>query len=183
MKKVIAMVLAAVLCVSMVACGAPKIEEKPASDGEKQLVIDSAKTALFSEEFQGYVKYFEDMTGSDSGNPEILNVFTFKHPDVEGMAMNLVLFNVKYNVGVEECAFDTVQFVVDQETGEVYDSVTYRNEQYTGELKDKHDAMIMFLHSGVLMDKNSNDYLWADNEESTRFTDADLKEINAAING
>ena len=183
MKKVIALLLIAVICLSAAACGAPKIEEVSASDGEKQLVIDAAKKALSTEEFKSYVEEFETKTGKKARTPEIAIALTFKFDDVNGYALDLVLFNVKCDVAVGDGFNDAVQFIVDNETGEVYDSATYREAcaNYRGEINSKQDAIIGFLNSGVLSN-GQNDYLWSEMEESTRFTAADLKEINKAIN-
>ena len=69
-----------------------------------------------------------------------------------------------------------------KETGVAYDSLSYNDARnnFTGEIKSYEDGIIMFLNSGVLMTGN-DDYLWAENETSTRFTKNNIKAINNAL--
>ena len=183
MKKLV------ILCVTLLllctGCS-KKIESVDANDDQLNAVIAAAETYLNSDEFKGYVDLFETTYGQDAKKPEVTVAFTFQHDDVEGFAYDLILFNIKADVAFDDhgeiVGFDSIQVIIDTETGVAYDSLSYNDARnnFTGEIKSYEDGIIMFLISGVLMTGN-DDYLWAENETSTRFTKNNIKAINNAL--
>lgn len=183
MKKLV------ILCVTLLllctGCS-KKIESVDANDDQLNAVIAAAETYLNSDEFKGYVDLFETTYGQDAKKPEVTVAFTFQHDDVEGFAYDLILFNIKADVAFDDhgeiVGFDSIQVIIDTETGVAYDSLSYNDARnnFTGEIKSYEDGIIMFLNSGVLMTGN-DDYLWAENETSTRFTKNNIKAINNAL--
>lgn len=178
-----------ILCVTLLllctGCS-KKIESVDANDDQLNAVIAAAETYLNSDEFKGYVDLFETTYGQDAKKPEVTVAFTFQHDDVEGFAYDLILFNIKADVAFDDhgeiVGFDSIQVIIDTETGVAYDSLSYNDARnnFTGEIKSYEDGIIMFLNSGVLMTGN-DDYLWAENETSTRFTKNNIKAINNAL--
>ena len=186
MKKLLALILATVMAFSMAGCS-KKIEESSATDSQLQRVIDAANTYFSSDVFKDYVEAFETTFDETAHKPEVTVALTFKYDDVCGRAYDLILFNAKANVHFEKDGeshtFDSIQVIIDNKTGLAYDSLTYVTEcnNFMGEIKEYEDAIIGFLNSGALI-AGHNDYLWSEHETSTRFTKADIKAINAALN-
>ena len=186
MKKLLALALAVVMSLSMIGCS-KKIEESNASDAELQRVIDAANTYFSSDVFKGYVEAFETTFDKTSHKPEITVALTFKYDDVMGYEYDLILFNAKANVHFEkdgeQHTFDSLQVIIDNKTGQAYDSLTYVTEcnNFTGNIEKYEDSIIGFLNSGALRAGN-NDYIWSEHETSTRFTKDNIKTINAALN-
>lgn len=186
MKKLLALLLVAVMAFSMVGCS-QKIEESNASDTQLQRVIDAANTYFSSDVFKGYVEDYEKTFEETTHKPEITVAFTFEYDDVYGRAYDLILLNAKAKVRFEKNGevhvFDSLQIIIDNKTGIAYDSLTYVEEcnNFMGEVNEYEDAIIGFLNSGALIAGN-NDYLWSELETSTRFTKDNIKTINAALN-
>lgn len=185
MKKILVMCCAFLLALSFAGCE-KKIETTDATDTQKNSVIEAAKTFYASDAFKGYVELFETTFAQEANQPEIQVAFTFQHDDVQGFAYDLILFNIKADVAQmnnnEVIGYDAIQVIIDTKSGIAYDSLTYSEEclNFNGQFKTYEDGFYNFLNSGVLMTGN-DDYLWADNEISTRFTKADIKEINDAL--
>jgi len=189
MKKFFALMLVLVMALSLSACGSePKVETVDPTDTEKQVVIDALKKFFDSDTYKNAVSLYETASGNTAETPELLNVFTLKHDDVYGYAVDLVLANVKTWCAVEEngetMIFDKVQFIVDNKTGNVYESMTRQEwlNNFTGNVTCEEDAIVMFLNSGVLME-GGDDWLWSENETSTRYSGTGLEDIAAAVLG
>ena len=163
-----------------------KIEDVDANDDQLNAVITVAETYLNSDGFKEYVNLYESVSGNKAKTPEITVAFTFQHDDVEGFAYDLILFNIKADVAYDDhgqiVGYDSIQVIIDTKTKTAYDSLTYNDARnnFTGEIKSFEDGILLFLNSGVLME-GGNDYLWSENETSTRFTKANIKEINKAL--
>ena len=186
MKKFVSLFMAAVLCLGLVACGDKKIDTVKATDSEKQTVINAAVKFFESDVFVKGAALHEELSGEAAELPELLSAYTLKYDDVEGYNVDLVLCNVKVWVTMEKngeyIAFDKVQFIVDNKTGTVYDSVNYEDAKnnFNGTISSEEDVMIMFLNHGILYE-GGDGYFWCDAETSTRFKGSDLKEINKAV--
>jgi len=186
MKKWFILAICCFICLSIGACS-QKIEEQDASDQELTTVINATNNYLNSDEFKGHTELFETTFGQDAKHPEVNVAFTFKYDDVEGFAYDLILLNIiadaALNDNGEIVGFDAIQVIIDNKDGKAYDSLTYNTQrnQFTGEIKTYEDAIIGFLNSGVLIN-GGNDYLWSENETSTRFNKDNIKQINAALN-
>lgn len=187
MKKILSLLLVAVMCLGFAACGGKKVDVTDASDEQLQAVIDAAQTYFNSKQFKEYVELFESTYGQDAKKPEIVVAFTFKYDDVMGQAYNLILFNIKADAAVdadgEIFGYDSIQVIIDNKTGTAYDSITYREEclNFDGNIETYEDGIIGFLNSGVLYE-GSDDYLYSEMEISTRFTKDNIKEINNTLN-
>ena len=179
MKRLLVMVFAALMLLSMMACGG-KVDAVDATDEQKQAVIKAAQECLNSEIFLVYVDAYEKGTGEMAKKPEITVAFTFQS-DVEGYDMDLILFEAKASCLIEEesTIYDRVQFAVDNKTGKIYDSISYRQllNNFDGVVDSEEKAILMLMN----IDFNTKNYLWSETETSTKFTGSDLKEINAAI--
>lgn len=185
MKKFLLLGLSLIMCVSLAACS-KKVEEQNASFDQLNAVITAAQNYLNSDEFQGHVSLFEATFGQEAKQPEITVAFTFEHDDVMGFAYNLILFNIKADTALDEngevSGFDTIQVIIDTKDNKAYDSLTYNEARnnFDGEISTYEDGIIGFLNSGVLTSGN-NDWLWSENEISTRFTKDNIKTINESL--
>lgn len=185
MKKFIILVLVALFTFSMFGCS-KKVEESDASDAQLQAVITAAQNYLDSEEFKGYVERFETVFDKKSNAPEIVHAFTFQCDDVNGFALDLILFTIKADVSFEKNGeshtYDSFQVIIDTKDNQAYDSLKYVEERnnFDGTINTYEDAIIGFLNSGVLSSGN-NDYFWSELETSTRFTKDNIKTINNVL--
>lgn len=186
MKKIISLILAAIMSLNLVACGGD-VKTVKASDEEKQEVITAAQKCFNSDEFKSAVELYESTFETEANTPEIINALTFKYDNYEGMAVDFIIFNVKADVGtvINEVfsGYDAIQFVVDRTTGTVYNSLTLQQKVLSMPIPilTTEDAAAMVMCSSTLRD-NTSDWVYSEMEESTRFTSSDIKEINAAIN-
>ncbi len=188
MKKIISVFIAVALCLSMAACSSSKIKTVAATNTEKQAIIDAAVTFFTSEEYITASTYFEKITGESATKPEILAAYTIKCDDVEGFAVDLILYKAKANVAWtsymgEGAILDTIMFIKDNNNGKIYNSFTHDEIIYNFVMpcKTEEDAVLYFFHSPVLREGDTSQFFWSETEQSSQFKGNDLKEIQKAL--
>lgn len=188
MKKIMAVVMSAVLCLCFAACGSePKIEKAEASDSEKQVVIDAAVKFFTSDTYTNGAQLFKDLTTKEPSAPKFVAAYTLKCDDVEGFSVDYVLCNVKAEIAWESngstVSNDVILFIVDNKTGKVYDTISYDATlaEFDYIMDDEESVALCLLMSGILQEGSSNGYFWGESEQSTCFKGSDLKEIQKAL--
>lgn len=183
MKKIISFIMASLLCFSLTACSEPKITETPATETEKATVLNAAIKFVDSDAFINGRDLYEQISQKKSELPVFTKAYTLKCDDVEGYSVDLVLCNVDVWLSTNDAAYDKIQFIVDNTTGEMYDSMTYseRKHNFTGTITSYEDVMILFLNSGILSEEKNTGYFWSEYEICTRFTTEDMAEITQAV--
>jgi len=185
MKKTLCALLALLMCLCLAACGTD-IPVENASAADKQAVIDAAKTCLASTAFNGYLDLYATLTGEARSVPEIADALTYHCDDFEGHTLNLIFFRVKADVacidGATPVIYDSVLFAIDTDSGTVYDSITHQEgvNSFDGTVESIEDAIFACLCSPVVMSAEDG-IIWTETETSSRFTKADLKDLNAAL--
>lgn len=185
MKKLISIIMATVLCLSLTACSQPQVEQAPATDGEKQTVTDTIVNYVTGDEFKAHAQLYKDSFGEEPAAPQLNAAYTFKC-DVEGFAMDLLMLNISADIAVDHngeiYGYEKFQVLIDNNSGTVYNSAEYmaKLDSFDGVINSEETAAMMLLCSSVLIE-GGDDYIWSETEESSKFTDADIKEINAAI--
>ena len=199
MKKTISLLLALVLCLSLVACG--KKDPTPAPivvDGKEVTVADFLIEHL-SEYIQseGYLereKRYEEMTGNNAPPLTVTKVI-----EVNAWDLGMNELSVHFLAVKAECMFlvdesgiyDSILLVVDYETGEVYDEFTVDPSYQTMENTKEHEIWVM-LHGplvgagydggpilGGAYDGNGN--LVRETETRVELPEKDIGKINEAL--
>ena len=103
MKKWIALLLAAVLCLSLAACGGNKPDEAADGEGsgltaEQQLIVDAVKTEVQSERFSEWQTLYKKDMGSDPKAPEVSAVMHYEIEDFEGEKIDCYLIDITAGV-------------------------------------------------------------------------------------
>ena len=183
MKKLTAILMAILVCLSLTACGEPKITETAATEQEKQTVIDAAIKFVDSDVFINGQKIYADNSGKETELPVFTKAYTLKCDDVEGYSVDLVLCCVDVWLANDNIAWNKIEFIIDNKTGEMYDGMTYmeRKNNFTGTINSYEDVMVMFLNSGILYEEKNSGNFWSEQEICTRFTKDDMKEITLAV--
>ena len=132
MKKALSLILALVLCLSLVACG--KKEPTPAPivvDGKEVAVtdflIEHLSKYIQSEGYLEREKRYEDLTGNNAPPLTVTKVIDLNAWDIGPDRMSVHFLAVKADCmfAVDENGiYDSILLVVDYETGEVYDEFT-----------------------------------------------------------
>ena len=190
MKKFISVFMAAVLCISLAACGGePTIEKTAATDSEKQVVIDAAKKFFEGATYTDGIALYEETFGEKPASPEFVAAYTLKCDDVEGFSVDYVLCNVKAGIAWESngevVSNDVILFIVDNKSGKVYDTISCDAQlaEFDFVIETEEDVALTFLCSGILHEGSGDGYFWGETETSTRFIASDLKEIQKAVIG
>lgn len=190
MKKLIALLLTAVLCFALCACGGGntdmEIELNDDMTGE-DVVIASMKAFMEGELYDKLVGGYEEMTGETGREFTVTRATEYQIPDLEGKAYHLMMMNADADVYSEpdNCFFDRVILMVDMETGKVYDNYYCLNVgSYMGQMETEEDVLTycMAVYNSYLMDCNEGIMTSAESDETHVELSADeIASINEAI--
>lgn len=190
MKKLIALLLTAVLCFALCACGGGntdmEIELNDDMTGE-DVVIASMKAFMEGELYDKLVGGYEEMTGETGREFTVTRATEYQIPDLEGKAYHLMMMNADADVYSEpdNCFFDRVILMVDMETGKVYDNYYCLNVgSYMGQMETEEDVLTycMAVYNSYLMDCNEGIMTSAESDETHVELSADeIAAINEAI--
>ena len=190
MKKLIALLLTAVLCFAFCACGGGstemEIELNDDMTGE-DVVIASMKAFMDGDLYDKLVGSYEEMTGEAGREFTVTRATEYQIPDLEGKAYHLMMMNADADVYSEpdNCFFDRVILMVDMETGKVYDNYYCLNvSSYIGQMETEEDVLTycMAVYNSYLMDCNDGIMTSAESDETHVELSADeIAAINEAI--
>jgi len=179
MKKILAFLLAAVMTLSLTACG-NKIT------AAQQLIIDAVKAEIQAEDFAGWQSLYKDFTGEDPAAPVVTDVTRCQIPDFEGAKMDCYLVTVSagmahwVNEAEQMGAIDENLFIfVDAGSKKSYDSIS------TDAVGVEHDTTteqgratyLLWIHANMADGSYQGSYL-NDSETVTTLSADDLKVIN-----
>ena len=94
MKKWIVLLLTAVLCLSLAACGG----KNSSLTAEQQRIVDAVKTEVQSEKFTEWQTLYKNFTGSAPKAPEVNAVIHYEIEDFEGEKMDCYLIDITADV-------------------------------------------------------------------------------------
>lgn len=191
MKKMLACLLAAVMSLSLVACGnkteeadtLTNVEVNGVETSVKDFIVEHLNEYTQSENYLSMVKGFEDSTGKQAREFAVTNVVELK---VDGIGANSIdlhflLVKAQCDIAVTDGFYDAIPLVVDYETGEVYDQFT-RNADWAGK-ETKEGYLYKMFDTCFVSSDYDDDAIFADDIETrTKLSKAALAEINAELN-
>ena len=193
MKKWIALLLAAVLCLSLAACGG-KNGASVSSDAPANIVVDgkeiSAKDFLIeylsayvqSDEYLARTAAFEEEFGKDAQPFAVTYAFELQLDGWGSENQPMRFFMVKANCDsfVDDTWLDSVTMAIDYDTGTVYDQ--YSVDESWLEKSEKEQAIYIAAGGGCFGNPNYNgEPIFLDSEVHIPLSDSDIAEINEAL--
>lgn len=151
MKRIVAFILAMLLCLSLVACG--KKDPTPAPivvDGKEvsvtDFLIEHLSEYIQSEGYLEREKRYEEMTGNNAPPLTVTKVIDLNAWDIGMNRLSVHFLAVKADcmLAVDENGiYDSILLVVDYETGEVYDEFTIDPSYQSMENTKEHEIWVM----------------------------------------
>ena len=196
MKKLIALLLAAVLCLSLAACGGKKDENTGVSgesDAPANIVVDgkeiSAKDFLIehlsayiqSDEYLARTAAFEENFATDAQPFAVTYAFELK-TNIGSENMPVHFFMVKANCDSfsDRGSFDTVTMAIDYDTGTVYDQFSV--DESWMEKSEKEQVIYIAAAGGCFGNADYNgEPIFVDSEIHIPLSDSDIAEVNQAL--
>ena len=193
MKKWIALLLAAVLCLSLAACGG-KNGTSASNDAPANIVVDgkeiSAKDFLIehlsayiqSDEYLARTAEFEKAFGQEAQPFAVTYAFELKMDGFGSENIPLHFFMVKANCDyfADGSGGDTITMAIDYDTGTVYDQFSV-DESWL-EKSEKEQAIYIAAEGGCFPDNYySGEPIFSDSETHISLSDSDIAEINQAL--
>ena len=189
MKRMIALTLALVMCLSLAACGKKPVQseiENFEAKSNVELTAEAVNTLLASKEYQEKNGAFEEATGSESRKPEVSYVMEYKNDSFEGFSLHLLLINLSVDFAVKGGFNDRTTLVVDLTNGKWCDEIRSDFEKwqnsFDGSCKSVEDCYFIFLQPTFVEAGQSGGVFWSESETYTVLTAEELAQVNAALN-
>lgn len=196
MKKWIALLLAAVLCLSLAACGGNGGNgEADGGDSsltaEQQLIVDAVKTEIQSEKFAEWQTLYKNVMGSDPKAPEVSAVMHYEIEDaefIEGEKIGKIdcyLIDITADVcnGVSDDRTYTDSrygLFVSSDGKMVIDSITVDAHNFNGDTSTPEGrATYLLWMFGGMMDGNYEGSFLNDREKVTEWSADEVAIINS----
>lgn len=196
MKKLIALLLAAVMCLSLVACGGNGGNgEADGGDSsltaEQQLIVDAVKTEIQSEKFAEWQTLYKNVMGSDPKAPEVSAVMHYEIEDaefIEGEKIGKIdcyLIDITADVcnGVsDDRAYTDSRYglFVSSDGKMVIDSITVDAHNFNGDTSTPEGrATYLLWMFGGMMDGNYEGSFLNDSETVTEWSADEVAIINS----
>lgn len=162
MKKLTALLLTAVLCFALCACGGVNQDmeiELNDTMTDEDVVVSALKAFMEGDLYDALVGSYEERSGQEGIGFTVTRATEYQIPDLNGKAYHLMLMNADAMVYSEpdDCYFDRVILMVDMETGKVYDNYYCLNTgAYMGQMETEEDILTycMSVYNSYLMGCN-----------------------------
>ena len=190
MKKLVALLLVAVMCFALVACGSKKpVQSEIENFSEKtnvELTVEAVNALLASKEYAQKTAKYEDTFQQKVRTPKVTYVMEYHLDSFDGFALNLLLINLEIDYAVDDGAMDRTTLVVDLENGKWCDEVRsdfakWQNS-FDGVCKSVEDCYFIFLQNTFVEAGNSGSVFLNENESYSVFSDEELATVNAGLN-
>lgn len=193
MKRLIALLLAAVLCLSLAACGG-KNDTSVSSDAPANIVVDgkeiSAKDFLIehlnayiqSDEYVARKTEFENTFGQEAQPFAVTYAFELKMDNYgnEGIPIHFFMVKANCNYCMDGGSGDSMIMAIDYDTGTVYDQFSV--DESWMEKGNKEEAICVAVATGCFGSSDYNgDPIFTDSEVHIPLSDSDIAEINRAL--
>ena len=197
MKKLTALLLAAIMCLSLAACGGKKDENTGASgdgDAPANIVVDgkevSAKDFLI-EHLSAYIQSdaylarkaaFEENFAQKAQPFAVTYAFELKADDIGSEHLTLHFFMVKANCDsfVDGMGYDSLAMAIDYDTGMVYDQFSV--DESWMEKSEKEQAIYIAAAGGIFKSADYNgEPIFVDSETHIPLSESDIAEVNQAL--
>ena len=196
MKKILALLLAAIMCLSLVACGGNGGNgEADGGDSsltaEQQLIVDAVKTEIQSEKFAEWQTLYKNEMGSDPKAPEVSAVMHYEIEDaefIEGEKIGKIdcyLIDITADVcnGVsDDRAYTDSRYglFVSSDGKMVIDSITVDAHNFNGDTSTPEGrATYLLWMFGGMMDGNYEGSFLNDREKVTEWSADEVAIINS----
>ena len=190
MKKGIALLLAAVMALSLCACGGAKEATETAApivvDGAevsaKDFLIQHLSAYIQSDGYLARKAAFEEEFGQEAQPFAVTYAFELKLDGWGSENQPLHFFMVKANCDsfVDDTWLDSVTMAIDYDTGTVYDQ--YSVDESWLEKSEKEQAIYIAAGGGCFGNPNYNgEPIFLDSEVHIPLSDSDIAEINEAL--
>lgn len=190
MKKMIALLLAAVVCMSLAACGGNKTDK--AADGksngltaEQRLVADAVNNELQSEKFAAWQTLYKETTASDPKAPEVSAVMHYIIEDFEGEKMDCYLVDITADVGHSAPDGNTYMdhrfgLFVSSDGKTVIDSITVDAPSFNGDTStpEGRATFLLWIFGGMMDGSHEGSFL-NDSETVTEWSADEVAIINS----
>lgn len=193
MKRLIALLLTAVLCLSLAACGG-KNDTSVSSDAPANIVVDgkeiSAKDFLIehlsayiqSDEYLARTAEFEKTFGQEAQPFAVTYAFELKMDNYgnEGIPIHFFMVKANCNYCMDGGSGDSMIMAIDYDTGTVYDQFSV--DESWMEKGNKEEAICVAVATGCFGSSDySGDPIFTDSEVHIPLSDSDIAEINQAL--
>ena len=189
MKKIIAFILALVVCLSLAACGAKPVQSNIENFGEKsnvELTIEAVNALLASKEYVEKNAKFEELTGSESRDPKVSFVMEYKLDGFDGFNLHLLLINLELDYAANNCGYDRTTLLVDLNNGSWCDEIRSDFEKwqksFKGNCESIEDCYFIFLQPTFVEAGQNGSVFWNENESYSVLSADELAQINAGLN-
>lgn len=190
MKKLIALLLAAVMCLSLAACGSKKDEsavENIEINGEKvsitDFLIERLKEYTSTEEFADREKRFADTFGAPDKPFTVTRVIELKANGLEesNLSIHYLLVKADWQYATDDDFSDNnILIVVNYDTGEVLDQ--FMAEESWLEDSESTDYWNYIMLNGPLVGSGyDGGAIVTDSETRTELSESEIARINEAI--
>ena len=190
MKKGIALLLAAVMALSLCACGGAKEATETAApivvDGAevsaKDFLIQHLSAYIQSDGYLARTAAFEKEFGQEAQPFAVTYAFELKLDGWGSENQPLHFFMVKANCDsfVDGGGYDSVTMAIDYDTGTVYDQFSV--DESWMEKSEKEQAIYIAAGGGCFGNPNYNgEPIFLDSEVHIPLSDSDIAEINEAL--
>ena len=190
MKKLIALLLAAVLCLSLAACGSKKDEsavENIEINGEKvsitDFLIERLKEYTSTEEFADREKRFADTFGAPDKPFTVTRAIELKADGLEksNLSIHYLLVKADWQYATDDDFSDNnILIVVNYDTGEVLDQ--FMAEESWLEDSESTDYWNYMMLNGPLVGSGyDSGAIVTDSETRTELSESKIAKINEAI--
>lgn len=183
MKKMIALLLAAGMAISLCACGAKKLT------AEQQMIVDAVHSQIQSENFAEWQKLAENFKGSTPKAPEVTSVMHYEINDFEGEKMDCYLVNISADVAwwfneeaQQGSMAERYQLYVSSDGKTVIDSISSDAAGFDGDTSTSEGRAIYLLWTfGNMMDGSYEGNFLNDGETVTEWSADELAVINGSL--
>lgn len=200
MKKLIALLLAAVLCLSLAACGEKSnAPADSAVDGGKSstpanLVVDGKEisvTDFLIEHLNEYIQSegylerkanFEAIFGNEENNFSVTRVIEVSADNIGSDKLSIHFLAIKADCGwaVDGDLNDSILLVANYSNGKVYDEFTVDDDWQNKEDSVEQQIWVL-LHSILSSDDYDGGIILTDSEMRTELSESEIAKINEAI--
>ena len=190
MKKWIALLLAAVLCLSLAACGGNKTDGAAVSEGsgltaEQQLIVDAVKTEVQSEKFAEWQTLYKNDMGSDPKAPEVSAVMHYEVEDFDGEKIDCYLIDITADVRHSAPDGNTntdsrYGLFVSSDGKTVIDSITVDAPSFNGDTStlEGKATYLLWIFGGMMDGTHEGNFL-NDSETVTEWSADEVAIINS----
>ena len=185
MKKLIALLLAVVLCLGLFGCGkkVDNIEVDGQSVTAVDFLVEHLGAYIKSEEFLAREQMFEDSIGAEAKPFTVTRVIEVSAKDLGEKQIAVHFLAVKADCDWakgEGELFSDILLVVDYETGKVYDEFTI--DPTWADQNGTKEQQIFYMLNGPLVGAGyEGGTIIVDSEERVELSDKDISAINTVL--